>query len=323
MRDLTQPGEQDEIRLGLLEELADVCRLVRDFSIAIALYQEALKIWEVLPEGENIVAVRLHRKIVEIATDTKWSVDEATYQKYGRISMESQVSLVASVEAMAGKQVHPETVRSLVVLSIDAWRIQSPPDWEAAHRFAQAAVTMAEKLDDQVLLSRALGALANVLDGRSLLREHVAVAQRRLSIGQDEEFEDQREKIDTLRGAGVALMYVGEYDRAMPYLEEAAELATTIQAADQIANALGIQAQCLFRLDRWDEVLAIEEKWRDLEEQYPRERIGETCFFVALSGAIHALRGDGELASAYAIESYDYMVSMSGLPEEWQRNQFY
>lgn len=321
--ELTQPGVQDEIHLVLLEELADVCRLVRDFSVAIALYQEALRIWEVLPAHEDIIALRLNRKIVEIATDTKWSVDEKSYREYGRISMESQASLVVGIEALSDKQAHPETVRSLVVLSIDAWRIQSPPDWESAHRFAQAAVTMAENLDDPVLLSRALGALANVLDGRSLLREHVAVAQRRLVISQDEAFDDQREKIDTLRGNGVALLYVGEYDRAMPYLEEAARLATVIQATDQIANALGIQAQCLYRLDRWDEVLAIEEKWRDLEQKYPRERIGETCFFVALSGAIHALRGDNDLASEYAIESYDYMVSMSGLPEEWQRNQFY
>ena len=86
---------------------------------------------------------------------------------------------------------------------------------------------------------------------------------------------------------------------------------------------MGIKAQCLFRLERWDEVLEIENQWRDLEENYARERIGETCFFVALSGAIHALRGDDEQASQYALEAYDYMVSMSGLPEEWQRNQFY
>jgi hypothetical protein len=29
------------------------------------------------------------------------------------------------------------------------------------------------------------------------------------------------------------------------------------------------------------------------------------------------------MARLYAAESYDYMVAMSGLPEEWQRNQFY
>jgi tetratricopeptide (TPR) repeat protein len=132
-----------------------------------------------------------------------------------------------------------------------------------------------------------------------------------------------REKIDTLRGVGVALMYVGEYDIALPYLDEAANLATQIQATDQIANALGIKAQCLFRMDRWNEVLEVEELWRDLENNFVRERVGETCFFVALSASVHALRGDNDQASNYAEESYDYMLSMSGLPEEWQRNQFY
>jgi hypothetical protein len=71
-------------------------------------------------------------------------------------------------------------------------------------------------------------------------------------------------------------MYVGEYDGALPYLQKAEELAREIQAPDQMANALGIRAQCLFRLDRWDEVLATEEQWREVDLRYTRERVGET-----------------------------------------------
>jgi len=286
-------------------------------------YQQALEVWETLDERDNIVAIRLNRKIVEIATDTKWSVDAETYQQVSEISQKSQTSLQKSLLAMEGEPAHIETVHLLIALSADAWRVQAQPDWEAAQRFAQAAVSMAEQLDDLVLLSQALGVLANVLDGRSKLREHLQVAQRRLEISQDVGFADTREKIDTLRGLGVALMYVGEYAQALPYLAEAAEHATRVQATDQIANALGIRAQCFFRLDRWDEVLATEEEWRELEQRYSRERIGETCFFVALSASVHALRGDSQRANAYAKESYDYMVSMSGLPDQWQRNQFY
>jgi len=44
---------------------------------------------------------------------------------------------------------------------------------------------------------------------------------------------------------------------------------------------------------------------------------------VALSASIHALRGETEKVVQYSSEAYDYMVSMSGQPEEWQRNQFY
>jgi hypothetical protein len=44
---------------------------------------------------------------------------------------------------------------------------------------------------------------------------------------------------------------------------------------------------------------------------------------VALSASVHALRGDQEMAKRYKTESYEYMISMSGQPDEWQRNQFY
>lgn len=321
--ELIEPETEAEIHLAVLEELADVCRLVRDFSEAIDFYQQALEIWESLASGDNIVAIRLHRKIVEIATETKWSVDAETYQQLSLISQKSQASLQESLQAMEGEPPHHETVHLLIALSADAWRVQEPPDWEAAQKFAETSVDMAEQLDDAVLVSRALGVLANVLDGRSKLREHLRVAQRRVEIGQDESFSDLHEKVDTLRGYGAGLMYVGEYAEALPYLEEAADLATEIQAMDQITNALGIRAQCLFRLDRWDEVLENEEKWRDLERRFARERIGETCFFVALSASIFALRGDANRSDSYAKESFDYMVSMSGLQEEWQRNQFY
>jgi class 3 adenylate cyclase/tetratricopeptide (TPR) repeat protein len=274
--ELIEPSAGTETHLTVLEELADVYRLVRDFVQAISFYRGALELWGQLDGGGNIVAVRLHRKIVEIATDAKWSLDAETYRQVHEISQESQASLQKSLQAMEGEPAHAETVRLLAALSADAWRVQTPVDWEAAQRFADRAVEMAEGLGDAVLLSQALGALANVLDGQSLLRNHLQVAQRRLEISQGPEFEDQREQIDALRGVGVALMYVGEYAQALPYLAQAEELATQMQATDQIANALGIRAQCLFRADRWDEVLATETKWRDLEQRYTRERVGET-----------------------------------------------
>ena len=274
--ELIDPGTQTETHLAVLEELADVCRLLRDFVQAISYYRRALQLWEAVESNSNILAVRLHRKIVEIATDAKWSVDAETYQQVSEVSQESQASLQKSLKAMEGEPAHAERVRLLVALSTDAWRVQSPADWEAARHFANTAVEMAEGLGDGVLLSQALGALANVLDGQSRLRDHLQAAQRRLEISQDSQFEDQREKIDALRGLGAALMYVGEYAQALPYLAQAQDLATRIQSTDQIANALGIQAQCLFRADRWDEVLATEAKWRDLEQRYTRERVGET-----------------------------------------------
>jgi tetratricopeptide (TPR) repeat protein len=274
--ELLEPVDQPEKKLDLLEELGDVCRLVRDFSGSITYYQQALDLWNSLQDGDAIVSVRLHRKIVQIATDAKWSVDADTFAEVSEISQESLASLGESLQTMEGAPPHPETVLLLTALSVEAWRNEMPANWDAAQEFAQAAVDMAELLDDPVLLSRSLGALGNVLDGRSLLRQHLQVAMRRLEISRDPSFADPRERIDILRGAGLAQMYVGEYRQAQPYLEEAEDYATRVQATDQIANTLGIQAQCLFREDRWDDVLAIEEKWRDLEMHHTRERVGET-----------------------------------------------
>ena len=139
----------------------------------------------------------------------------------------------------------------------------------------------------------------------------------------DSRVDDLIERIDAFSGAGMALMYVGEYEQAIPRLQEAEGLAVKTQSIGQQTAAIGLQSHCAFRLDRWDDVLALEEKWRDLERRYPRQRVGPTCFSVALSGSVHALRGDLDKASAYAGESYDFMVGVSGPPEEWQRNQHY
>jgi tetratricopeptide (TPR) repeat protein len=192
------------------------------------------------------------------------------------LALESRASLEEYLGGLEMLRPRAETVRALAVLSIDAWRNQVPPDWERVQHFAQAAVEMAEQLDNPVVLSRALGALANVLDARSLLREHLQVALRRLEISQDMRLDEPGECIDALSGAGMALMYVGEYDRAMPHLREAETLSSKIQAIGQQAAALGLQGQCLFRLDKWDDVFATEERWRDLERRYTRQRIGAT-----------------------------------------------
>lgn len=274
--ELIEPIDNPEEKLSLLEELADVCRLVRDFTGSITYYQQALDLWGELDNGNNIHSVRLHRKIIQVATDAKWSVDAETFDQVNQISQASLASLDESLAVMEGAPPHAETVLLLTALSVEAWRNQSPANWQAAQNYAQSAVDMAELLDDPVLLSRSLGALANVLDGRSLLQEHLEIAMRRMEICQDPVFSDPRERIDVLRGAGLALMYVGEYRQARTYLEEAEDFAIRVQATDQIANTLGIQAQCLFREDRWDDVLAIEERWRDLEQNHTRERVGET-----------------------------------------------
>jgi hypothetical protein len=131
-------------------------------------------------------------------------------------------------------------------------------------------------MDTPAVLTRALGALANVLDGRSLMREHASIALRRLEVSEDPRIEDAGERMEALSGAGMAFMYVGEYQRALPLLRETEMMAADLHNIGQQVAALGLQGHCYFRLDRWDEVLATETRWRDLESRYSRQRAGPT-----------------------------------------------
>ena len=320
--ELIEEGKQVETHISLLEELGDVHRLLRDIGQAIAIYHDSLHLWETLPDGDKIIPIRLNRKIVQLATEAKWNVDLDTYRQTRELMLESLNELELSQSAMQGEP-NAEIVRALATLSFEAWRNRMPPDWERAQNYAQSAVNIAEKLGDPVVLSRALGALCNVLDGRSLLRDHLQVALRRLEISMDTRVDDPIECIDAVSSVGMALMYVGEYDQAIPHLQEAEALAVKAQSIGQQTAAIGLQSQCAFRLDRWDDVIALEEKWRELERRYPRQRVGPTCFSAALSGSVHALRGELDKSRAYGKESVDFMISMSGTPEIWQRNQFY
>ena len=319
---LIEEGKQTENHMILLEELGDIYSLLRDIGQAIATYHDSLHLWETLPEPNEITAVRLHRKIVQLATEAKWNVDLDTYQQVRDLTLESLNVLELSLSTLKHEP-NAEVVRALATLSFEAWRSRMPPNWERAQRFAQSAADMAEELAEPVVLSRALGALGNVLDGRSLLRDHLQVALRRFEISSDSRVNDVIERIDAVSGIGMALMYVGEYEQAIPHLQEAEELALKAQSIGQQTAAIGLQSQCAFRLDRWDDVIALEDKWRELERRYPRRRVGPTCFSTALSGSVYALRGDLDKSKAYGKESVDYMISMSGLPEIWQRNQFY
>ncbi|MDE3090292.1 MAG: hypothetical protein KGJ80_13000 [Chloroflexota bacterium] len=272
---LFQPEEANESFLALLEEAGDAYRLQRNSTRAIALYQQSLAVWSKVDGAARLIRVRLHRKIIQLVVDFMFTAKMESDQG-NRIASASHGELQAELNLLTGAPPDPEIVQALGALSIFALRIQSPPDWDAALRFAQDAVTMAESLAVPAILSSALDALANIYDARNRLREHLQMASRRLALTQPVAFDDRREKADALRGMGMAQMYVGEYQDALPYLREAEQLAENIQAYELHTYATGLQAQCLFRLDRWDDVLELEKKWRALEQRYSREQVGVT-----------------------------------------------
>ncbi len=271
-----EPEQISEVHLALIEEAGDANRLLRNGERAIALYQKALALWSQFQGADRLISVRLQSKIIQTVNNVTNAVGMDFMQRANQIGNATLAQLETELNLMQGSSPQPEIVQALTALSLGAWRIKSGLDWDAAEDFAQAAVAMAEQLSRPAILSHALDALASVYDGRGRLREHLQVALRRLAITQDAEFEDRREKIDALRSVGMARMFLGDYTQALPPLREAENLAEDIQAIDLQVLAMGLQAQCLFRLDRWDDVLELEKKWRALERSYSRERVGLT-----------------------------------------------
>jgi tetratricopeptide (TPR) repeat protein len=277
-RELLEGDAPSLVLVELLEEEADAHRLVGQGVQAVAVYLRALRGWNSLAgeAEEKVHPLRLHRKTVEAITDLRWSVSVEEFDAALESVLAALGTLEAGLRIMDGEPPHAETVRLLAALSMASWRILVPPNWEFALRYAQEAVQMAEQLGDHDALSTALGALSVAPFGQGDLRSYTTVALRRVQVNRDNQQGEIRELVDSLRGAGSALMYVGEYKQALQYLDEAQSLAVRIQAVDEHFNALALKVQCWFRLDRWDDVLAAEPEWRNLESRYGRARTGPT-----------------------------------------------
>jgi hypothetical protein len=95
-----------------------------------------------------------------------------------------------------------------------------------------------------------------------------------------------------------------------------------VQAVDQRFNALSLLTQCWFRLDRWQDLLAREADWEEIERLFPQERTGPVCFPLALRAAVHARRGDSAEAEALADRSMRIMLGTWG-SSNWLRNAHY
>jgi tetratricopeptide (TPR) repeat protein len=311
-----------ELRFGLLEARGDVHTLLRQGSAALDRFVAAVDAWQAVPDGERMDVLRLHRKIVHIATEMKWSIEKGDFENLSRASEASRRALEAASLRLEDEPAHPETVRLRTVLSNAAWRMQTPPNWESALNHARAAVRVAEDLASPEDLAPALGALSSALFAFGQLRQSLDTALRRLELTRRPEFSDIRERLDSFRGAGSAHMYVGEYEEAISLLLEAEQLAVRVQAADQQFNALSLLTQCWLRLDRWDNLLAREADWEEIELRFPQERTGPVCFPLALRAVFHARRGDVSRARLLADRSMRIMVNTWG-HANWLRNAHY
>lgn len=308
--DLLEANHADGERLATLEQLADVNRLAGERDEALTIYAEALDLWRGQTEGERWNGVRLCRKIGATYLHLGSGAQMARWAAAAQAGRELGLALIADAPP------HPEAVRLLAAMA-DAARVgQVDQDWDAAERYARAAVVMAETLDAPVELATALEALQTVYGVRGLLRERVTLAQRSVALSRDPHFGDRRERCRLLCEAGNALLLVGDYGQAISYLVEGEALADQLRDVTRQVYALGLQAQCFFGLDRWDEMTQIEDKRRALEERYGHERVGVMCFYCGLSANVAALRGDFASARRYRDIAYNHMAAFWGGPPE-------
>ena len=194
-------------------------------------------------------------------------------------------------------------------------------DWEAAEQYAQTAVSIAEQLNAPSALSAALNALSVVHVAKGRFRERAQVALRRVELSHLSDFTDQYERFQLLREVGAVLIDIGDYTRALAYLQEAERLADQTHAVSALAASLHLQAICALRLDRWDEV-TLADKLQSLQQRHHTPPLTPNCFHLALIACVHAWRGEKERAATWRDASFDAMAKAMP-PAQWKRTRHY
>ena len=320
----TVDSAQPALRLAkATEQLADVQTLLGVGTQSIPLYQQALTLLPTVDGADKTIEQRLHGKIMLAVMDLKWGVNSEQFQALGQIAAASNDRMVSALEATQGDPPSLERAHLLTILSTYAGFLRVPRDWDLAERFARQALDMAEKFDAPVEVAAALGSLADAYYWRGLLRERLHVVQRRLAVSRDPRCSDMRQRVLVLIDAGNALLLVGEFAEAMPILQEAQGLAHEMQAINLEKAAFDQRLRGLFQLDRWDEILGMDARLREMQRLYPLEQIGVSCFEIAMVASVHALRGELDLAVSEREESNTIMTAISGPTERWGRWQHF
>ncbi|MEE9217086.1 MAG: adenylate/guanylate cyclase domain-containing protein, partial [Anaerolineales bacterium] len=305
--ELTSARELTGIRLSRLELLGDMRTTLGENAQAVVAYKEALDLLRPNDIENKWISVRLLRKIGQTIALTE------EFEDRKRLDELAKESLKLATDQTAGEPPHPETARVLLAwFLLDVRTFSGKQDWEDAETNAQAALEMAQQLGDPALLSEALAAMEPIYNRRGKIEEQLQIALRRLELTRDPDFRDLRARASALVSAGVAYKNVGNFSEAMPLLEEAYILADEIHAISIQSDALGGQAECWFRQDRWDAVVELDERLLGLHSRYGISRAGPICFSIGFSASVNALRGNADRARELREEAYQIMIAAGG-----------
>lgn len=314
---LLEDSEPAEIRREILERLGDVYALIGERVQAIPLYQRSLEECAHWANADSMQIVRLHRKIIQAFAGLNDYADVQHFSAARQYSIDAGLQLIQDVA-------HPEAALLLTTLAREGRFAVSAPNWQAVEEYAQRGIHMAEQLDSPVILASALGALMDVYREQGMWRQRVEVGLRRLALINDPRFVNLRERADILNETGEALLRVGEAAQAIPFLLEAEKVGEQIRSVSPQFYSLQLLGECLFELDRWDEMLQIEAKWQALQQRYTHQQIGRICFYCGTSSSVHSLRGEAEEAKIKRDEAVTMMIQLSGKPiEEWAAAPYY
>jgi DNA-binding SARP family transcriptional activator len=321
--DLMDEHSSPTQRLEVLEALADNHRLLRQGLPAIEGYQAALALWSSFNQSDHLAALRLQRKIFMVTCSMWETVAADQYDRAAQVCAGLRPRLPDLLAFVEREPPHVEFVAFLRVLAYDALIVRQPVDWDAAHRYSQLAASLAQQLPSPAAMASALDAAVAVYGASGRLHERLEAALSALALTRQAGFEDVHERIAALISAGAALVSLGRFAEALPIIDEGERLAEQVHAFDLQNRALSNSVYAHFRLDRWDAMLAVEAKRRELQRLHRLERLGAPCFSIGLVAAVHRLRGEEQQSMACQTESAEIMSLVSGPLERWGRTQRY
>jgi tetratricopeptide (TPR) repeat protein len=102
---------------------------------------------------------------------------------------------------------------------------------------------------------------------------------------------------------------------------ETENLSAAVQDVSSQVTSMVLQSQCLFSLDRWDDLFSLDARLAGIQARNPVERMGPSLWaHTSLVSVLERYRGNRDKAEALRKETYNTMIAIAGPPEDWVRN---